>query len=395
MPLQVGDIYYSVMRLNSIRMKVETGKTALANFALRVVSADNKNAVDMVEKYDVAFVSGQYGDAFVLAERALKRGASAIVLNGKTCSDGTHGMIEGLCVKYNVPLIEIEEYSHFAVAMDLLKNEVETYEKKRLKINCELQNMLIFRDKPSRYASIMEKYGNLSNISCCVSVLKFVHKDDDMLGKQLLPQMERFVEIGLEAVAAGSVTVCIGTRIALIFVGKAKDTVKNATKAAVEAIPPELSEKFDIYIGKGKYCRGMENLHESFMTASRSTEIQVVRKCANSVLAYEDLGISKLLMEIDRNSSLANDFFCETIKPLMEYDKRNGTNLVDFLRTYFEYNGRVKKIGEELYMHRNSVNYKVSKIAEIVGRDLSQVNDRSEMFVALKLFELSFGDEIL
>ena len=62
---------------------------------------------------------------------------------------------------------------------------------------------------------------------------------------------------------------------------------------------------------------------------------------------------------------------------------------------YFRYNGHIKKIGEEMYMHRNSVNYKVSKIAEIVGRDLSDLNDRSEMFVALKLFELWFGDEIL
>lgn len=395
LPLRVGEIYYSIMKLNSVKMKVKTGRQALANFALRAVTADNKTAADNVEKYDIAFVSGQHGDAFVLAEKALKHGASAIVLNSRTCSENTRAMVAELCAQYNVVLIEIEQYRHFASAMELFKNEVENYDKKRFKVNCEMQNILIFGDKPDGCASVVEKYGDLSNISCCVSVLKFVCKGDDSLGRQLLPQIERFVETGLDETAAGSTAICVGTRIALIFAGKAEDTVRSATKAAVEAIPPEFAEKFDIYIGKGRYCRGMENLHESFITASKSAGIQAVRKCANSVLAYEDLGISKLLMQIDPNSGAAKDFLRETISPLVEYDKRNGTNLVDFLAMYFRYNGHIKKIGEEMYMHRNSVNYKVSKIAEIVGRDLSDLNDRSEMFVALKLFELWFGDEIL
>ena len=119
LPLRVGEIYYSIMKLNSVKMKVKTGRQALANFALRAVTADNKTAADNVEKYDIAFVSGQHGDAFVLAEKALKHGASAIVLNSRTCSENTRAMVAELCAQYNVVLIEIEQYRHFASAMEL------------------------------------------------------------------------------------------------------------------------------------------------------------------------------------------------------------------------------------------------------------------------------------
>lgn len=395
MPLRVGEIYYSVTKLNCIKIKVETGKSALGNFVLRSVTADNKNAADVVEKYDAAFVSGQYGDAFVLAQKALTRGASAIILNSATCSAHTHEMIADLCVQYNVPLVEIEEYGDFAVALDLFKNEIDVYEKKRVKMNCELKNMLIFHDKPGCCLSVADKYNGSSNINYCVSVLKFVCKDDSASGEQLLYQAEKFVEISVNEIAEDSPVICIGTRMVLIFGGKAENTVKAATEAAVKTIQPELAKKFDVYIGTGRCFKGVENLYESFVTASKAAGIQAVRKCANSVLSYENLGISKLLMEIDYNSSPARDFLCETMKPLVEYDKRNGTNLVDFLSMYFEYSGQIKKIGEQLYMHRNSVNYKINRIGEIVGRNLSDVSDRSEMFVALRLFELSSGGDFL
>lgn len=395
MPLRVEDICYHLMKLGCVKMKIEAGKPGLKHFVLRVVSAENKNTAALVEKYDIAFVSGQYVDALILAQTVLERGASAIVLNSGTCSADTRRLIAGLCVESDTALIEIAEYGHFAVAMDLFEYEVACFEKKQAKMKYGLQNVLIFQDKPTGFASIMERYADRRNLCYCVSVLKFVCKDDKPLEENILSQAERFAEIGMNEVAAETTAVCVGSRMALIFDGKAPETVRRATEVAVVAIPHQFRDRFHIYIGVGRRCMGIENIYESFTTASKAASIQTVRKRENAVLPYEELGISKLLMEIDSRSCMANDFYCETIKPLVEYDKRNGTDLVNFLRLYFEHSGRIKEIGEELYMHRNSVNYKVNKISEIVGRDLSDTYDRSELLVALRLFELSFGDEML
>lgn len=395
MPLRVGDICYHLMKLNCVRMKIEIGKSGLTQFALRVTAAEHKKAAALVEKYDMAFVSGQHGDAFVLAQMVLERGASAIVLNSGTCSADTRRLIADLCTQANVALIEIEEYGHFSIAMGLFEKEVQTFEKKRAKMHCEWQNILVFQDSPHCCASVMEAYQERMTMSYCVVVLQLMCKNGTMIDQNILSHVVKFVEIGMNEVAEETTAVLIGNRIALIFDGKAEDTVKKATESAIAAIPAELTDAFAIYAGAGRRGQGMEHLAESFATALKAAGIQAARKREKNLLSYEALGISKLLMELDPHSSMAKDFYCETIQPLVEYDRRNNTDLVSLLRTYFEYSGHIKQMAEELYMHRNSVNYKMNKISEIVRRDLSNTEDRAEMLVALKLYELWFGEDAL
>lgn len=393
--LRVGDICYNIRKQNDAIFKIEAGKAGLGKFALRVTAPKDKNAADLTERCDIVFLSGRHSDVLVLAQKVLEHGASAIALNNGNCSANTKELIAALCMEKDVPLIDIEGHQHFTAAMDLFVKEIEDFEKKRMQLNSELQNMLIFHDAPNRCPTVMEHYETCSNTGCCVAVLKFVCKEDSWLHQEMLSKVERFAAIGVNEVAAETAAVPVGSRIALIFDGKAQETVKAATESAVAAIPGELAQHFAIYVGTGRHCCGMEHLFESFTTASKAADIQTVRNRENFVLSYEELGISKLLMGLDCDSNMVNDFYCETIKPLVEYDKRNGTDYVSFLRLYFEYGGHIKKIGEELYMHRNSVNYKVNKISGIVERDLSDMCDRSEMLVALRLYELLLGENML
>lgn len=395
MPLRVGDICYNIMKCNCVKLKIKTGKARLDRFVWRAISAEHKNEADLAEPYDVAFVSGKYGDALSLAAKVLERGVGAMVLNNGTCSNDTKDRIAALCTEADVPLIEIEEYACFSVAKALFEKEIDAFETKRVKLHCELQNMLIFRDNPHRCAAMLETYGSRCDGGFCVAVLNFVSKDGTLPDNQMLSKAERLAEIGMSEVTDGAAAVLVGSRIALVFNGKAQETVRKATEAALAAIPAELTHLFGIYVGTGRHCCGIAQLSESFATASRAADIQGVRGRERAVLSYEELGISKLLMKVDRGNDMVNDFYRETIGPLVEYDRRNGTDFVNFLMVYFEYGGHVRQIGEALYLHRNSVNYRLNKIEQIVGRDLSDICDRSEMLVALRLFELTEGEDDL
>lgn len=395
LPLRVSDICYHIMKLNCVKLKIETGKSDLEACVLRAIMAETKSAADLVEPYDAAFVSGQYGDALVLAQKALRRGASAVVLNNGTCSADTRRLIAELCARTNVPLIEIEEYVHFAVAKDLFDQEIDAFEQKRAKLGYELQNMLIFQNNPHSCAAMMEAYGICSDQGYCVAALKFVCKQDALPDQQMLCKAERLAEIGMNEVIAETAAVVVGSCVALIGGGREEETVNKAIQSAIAALPENLMKRYEIYVGTGRTCDEVEHLPESFAIASRVAGIQAVRKQEKSVLSYEELGISKLLMEIDCHSRTAKAFYADTLRPLVEHDRNNGTDLVNFLRAYFEYGGRVKIISEKLYMHRNSVNYNVNKISGIVKRDLSDMCDRAEILVALRLFELMFGEDTL
>lgn len=87
------------------------------------------------------------------------------------------------------------------------------------------------------------------------------------------------------------------------------------------------------------------------------------------------MGIYKLLMGIE-DREIIEEYYEKTILPLIEYDNKNDSDLAIVLRSYLRHNGSVKETSDELFVHRNTINYKLSKISEILGLDLSLLNSR-------------------
>ena len=52
---------------------------------------------------------------------------------------------------------------------------------------------------------------------------------------------------------------------------------------------------------------------------------------------------------------------------------------------YLDHNGSVRETADELYVHRNTINYKLNKISEILGMDLSQLDSRLQLRVGFML----------
>ncbi|MPM95574.1 Proline-responsive transcriptional activator PutR [bioreactor metagenome] len=86
----------------------------------------------------------------------------------------------------------------------------------------------------------------------------------------------------------------------------------------------------------------------------------------NNVVNFEDLsfyGIFKEIRDIKRFSSIKNDFFIE----LKKYDEETNMDLYVTLRSLIYNNMSTEKVADELYLHRNTINYRKKKIVEILG----------------------------
>ena len=67
------------------------------------------------------------------------------------------------------------------------------------------------------------------------------------------------------------------------------------------------------------------------------------------------------------------------------YDEVNNTDYVELLINYFENNCKVNETASSLYIHRNTVNYKINKIEEILDLNLSDIGDRSKVYLSLMI----------
>lgn len=70
--------------------------------------------------------------------------------------------------------------------------------------------------------------------------------------------------------------------------------------------------------------------------------------------------------------------------PLFEYDRRHGAELVRTLGAFLDCTGSWNACAERLHVHVNTVRYRIRRVEELTGKDLSSMADRVDLFLALR-----------
>lgn len=74
---------------------------------------------------------------------------------------------------------------------------------------------------------------------------------------------------------------------------------------------------------------------------------------------------------------------------LLEYDREQGTDLIKTLQVYLECDRSPSRASELLFIHTQTVNYRVARIQELTGRSMRSTSDVSEFWFALRPLALS------
>jgi DNA-binding PucR family transcriptional regulator len=70
--------------------------------------------------------------------------------------------------------------------------------------------------------------------------------------------------------------------------------------------------------------------------------------------------------------------------PLREYDDRHNAELISTLRSFLGCDGSWSACASRMYVHVNTVRYRIGRIEALTGRDLSALADRVDFFLALR-----------
>ena len=108
---------------------------------------------------------------------------------------------------------------------------------------------------------------------------------------------------------------------------------------------------------------------------------------APDVASYRDLGASELLLSLQDDEALR--LYCDSLLgPLENGGGDYGNELLRSLEAFIHNNGQWERAARELYCHRHTLRYRVRRIEELTGRDLSLARDRIEFWLALRGREL-------
>ncbi len=185
-----------------------------------------------------------------------------------------------------------------------------------------------------------------------------------------------------------------------LFPEKAKDFVININDSDI-ALVKEISDKADInaleqlaasiadsidakyhthtLIGIGTVVTGIRELASSFKEAQVALEVGKVFDTEKTIVSYDNLGIARLIYQLP--SSLCDMF-------LHEVFKRGSIDNLDHetlftIQKFFDNNLNVSETSRKLFVHRNTLVYRLEKIRKLTGLDLREFDDAIVFKVAL------------
>lgn len=139
--------------------------------------------------------------------------------------------------------------------------------------------------------------------------------------------------------------------------------------------------KAEFFLGVGRAQSDLKELRISYKEALLCSKVS--EHLNKKITFHDQLGVIELLFEL-RNSPALTRFKKRYLGPIQEYDKKNQGELLKTLQAYFNNNLNLLKTAKELYIHKNTVNYRLQKIHQITGLDLKNSEAQTALNLALK-----------
>ena len=142
-------------------------------------------------------------------------------------------------------------------------------------------------------------------------------------------------------------------------------------------------ERMDYYISNGNICDDLSLLWKSYGEAISTIELMKNNEGVR-IGHYTDYIAYHMLM----NFNEVRKYYYNIIKPLSEHDKNTGDELIPTLKVYINSQCKSTKAADKLYIHRNTLDYRIKKIKDILGYDFEDCNKVLELQMALIAVEL-------
>ncbi|HEX6511900.1 MAG TPA: helix-turn-helix domain-containing protein, partial [Chloroflexota bacterium] len=162
-------------------------------------------------------------------------------------------------------------------------------------------------------------------------------------------------------------------------------------RAAADQIRSEVATQLGlrgVSAGVGRAHAGLKGLQRSYAEADQALHAGQRLYGAGHCVAFADLGAYRLLAQLHGTAEL-RAFEQETLGELIDYDQKSGSQLLPTLEAFFNANGNLSKTADLLFVHRNTLMYRLKRIEELTGSSLDDPETRFDLQLALKMHHVA------
>ena len=138
--------------------------------------------------------------------------------------------------------------------------------------------------------------------------------------------------------------------------------------------------RFNVSIGCEYSSFG--SIRNSYSEARRIKDLVDIIGNEDGVLFFDEAGLYMLIFASDNKDYM---YMQKMLGKLIDYDKSGNTELTKTLNTYLKCSGNGTETAEKLFIHRNTLHYRIEKIEQITGYDLNSYEMISNLVMAFKI----------
>jgi DNA-binding PucR family transcriptional regulator len=143
----------------------------------------------------------------------------------------------------------------------------------------------------------------------------------------------------------------------------------------------------NIYIGIGNEYQHLLSLHSSYVEALEVVDIaEKLGTQENVPYEYDKLGIFRYFDAINDVNKKSN-YLNKNLQILKAKDKESQTELLKTLEYYLVNNCKLKPTAEQMFIHPNTLNYRIRQITELTDIDFSNFNQKCQLYLDLMLMK--------
>ena len=380
------NIYELMKQVKNMDVTLIAGEKGLHNLVTWVHMIETIEATSFLDGGEIAFTTGfglNNGETLLELTECIYNGkAAGLVINIGPFLEKVPEEVIKFGNNHNFPIFIVPWKIHLAEMMRIFSLTILKDSQKNLETASAFKNAIFFPKQEDLYVIQLSQRGFKINWHYAACVINLKNTNNVNLNS-IITNLETHMQHNYEHFAI----FLHDTEIIIILGNYTSDKIHDFINELTSHLNILLNKKNDYSIGIGKLTKSVRCLHKSYRQAKNIQKLQLKNKIDKSLIFYSDMGIYKLLMNIE-NEDILSEYYEHSIKPLREYDKKNNSDLTHVLRSYLKNNGSVKETADELFIHRNTVNYKINKIEEILNIDLSSLDARVQLMVGFMLEDM-------
>ncbi|WP_329016594.1 MULTISPECIES: PucR family transcriptional regulator [unclassified Streptomyces] len=151
-----------------------------------------------------------------------------------------------------------------------------------------------------------------------------------------------------------------------------------------EALSAGLEGDGRLTLGVSAAVHSAEGLRGALEEARHARRVAAARPGRVCAAGHQELASHVLLLPFVPDD-VRRAFTARLLDPLKEYDRRHRAELIPTLEAFLDSDGSWTRCASRLHLHVNTLRYRVGRIEQLTGRDLSRLEDKLDFFLALRM----------